>query len=49
MANFKTIETKGYTKQEALVNAPFQVIRAPTQLFFSRPSTYYGKSPTNLL
>lgn len=31
MTNFKTIETKGYTKQEALVNAPFQVIRDATQ------------------
>ena len=31
MENFKTIETKGYTKQEALANAPFQVIRDATQ------------------
>ena len=31
MSNFRTIETKGYTKQEALSQAPFQVIRDATQ------------------
>ena len=31
MANFKTVEVKGYTKNEAISNAPFQVIRDATQ------------------
>ena len=31
MTNFKTVEVKGFTKQEALSNAPFQVIRDATQ------------------
>lgn len=31
MQNFKTVEVKGYTKNEAISNAPFQVIRDATQ------------------
>ena len=29
--NFKKVEVKGYTKQEAVAQAPFQVIRDATQ------------------
>ena len=29
--NFKTVEVKGFTKQEAISQAPFQVIRDATQ------------------
>ena len=29
--NFKNVEVKGYTKQEAIAQAPFQVIRDATQ------------------
>lgn len=31
MTNFNTVQVKGFTKQEALSNAPFQVIRDATQ------------------
>ena len=29
--NFKKVEVKGFTKQEAIAEAPFQVIRDATQ------------------
>ena len=31
MSNFKQVEAKGYTKNEALKNVPFQVIKDATQ------------------
>lgn len=44
MSNFRTIETKGYTKQEALSQVPFQIIRDATQAWKKAGKPIEGKA-----
>lgn len=41
--NFKNVEVKGYTKQEAIAQAPFQVIRDATQAWKTAGNLFQRK------